>query len=84
MEPATYRMAIDAQGDHAGEYQFRLMNIANAEVIAPGDVLSGILESGGRETDLFQLTATEGQELFFDPRSGSGGTANWTLIDPDG
>ncbi len=84
LDAGTYRMAVDAAGDHRGDYQFRLINIANAEQIASGAAVSGVLEVGGRESDLFQFEAIAGQELFFDAQSHSGGTAYWQLVGPDG
>lgn len=84
LEAGSYRMAVDAEGDFTGAYQFRLINIANAEVIALGDAVAGTLDSAGRESDLFQFEAVEGQELFFDAQIWSGGTAYWSLVGPDG
>ena len=84
LEAGNYRMAIDAEGDFTGAYQFRLINIENADVIALGDTVDGVLETAGRESDLFRFDATEGQELVFDAQAVSGGTAYWSLVGPDG
>ena len=69
LEAGNYRMAIDAEGDFTGAYQFRLINIENADVIALGDTVDGVLETAGRESDLFRFDAIEGQELVFDAQA---------------
>ncbi|MEX0338852.1 MAG: LamG-like jellyroll fold domain-containing protein, partial [Arenibacterium sp.] len=84
LDSGTYTLRVDGVGDHTGDYQFRLLNTANAELVDPGTRVEGTLENLGRETDLFQFNAVEGTELFFDAESYSGGTAYWSLIDPDG
>jgi hypothetical protein len=84
LDAGTYTLAIDGEGDAQGEYQFRLLNTDNATQITTDTIVDGVLESQGRETDLFQFDATAGTELFFDARSISNGTAYWQLIDPDG
>lgn len=84
LDAGTYTLRVDGEGDFTGDYQFRLLNTKNAQLVDPGTRIDGVLELSGRETDLFQFEATEGAELFFDAQSLSGGAATWQLVDPDG
>ncbi|MEY8842582.1 LamG-like jellyroll fold domain-containing protein, partial [Cribrihabitans sp. XS_ASV171] len=84
LDAGTYTLAIDGDGAAQGEYSFRLLNAANAQRIETDRLVSGSLETEGRETDLFQFDVTEGTELFFDARSFGNGSASWQLVDPDG
>jgi hypothetical protein len=84
LDAGTYTLRVDANGEHTGDYQFRLLNLTNADPIDFGTQLTGTLENAGRETDLFQFNADAGTELFFDAQQLGGGTAYWQLVDPDG
>lgn len=80
----TYTMRVEGSGDHRGDYEFRLLNVANGAPIDTGTRIEGTLGAQGRETDVFRFEATAGTELFFDAQTHGGGTAYWQLIDPDG
>ena len=85
LDAGRYTLSINGDGDAVGAYQFRLLDLDNAAPINPGVAVSGVLENGGRETDLYQFqNAVAGQEVFFDLQSVSGGTPDWRLYAPDG
>lgn len=82
----TYMMRVEGVGDHQADYQFRLLNVANAVPIEDGRRIEGVLGTGGRETSLFRFDAAAGTDLYFDALSATGGGWDiwWSLIDPDG
>jgi len=84
LQAGTYTLRVDGTGDRTGDYQFRLLNLTNSNPVDPGTQITGTLEEGGRETDLFQFEAEAGTTLFFDSQAFSSGTAYWQLVDPEG
>ena len=84
LDSGDYTLRVDGNGDTTGAYSFRLLNLDNAPVIDTGLAVTGRLESLGRETDLFQFAAAAGTELYLDAQALSSGSANWSLLGPDG
>ena len=82
VEDGVYQLIIDSNGD-TGDYNFQLLDAANATDVSIDTVIDGATLSPGRETDLYRFTGSAGQELFFDSLSASG-SANWQLFGPGG
>ena len=70
-------------GDATGSYGFRLLDLAAASPIVPGDPVTGNLPSG-TETDLYQFSATAGDQFLLDRQALSAGSPSWRLIGPYG
>ncbi len=81
LAPGDYTLTVDGSGDTTGDYQFRLLNIDDAEQVTVGDAVSGALDPGA-ETDIYKFDAEAGQRLFVDLLSRSGDYPDWTLLDP--
>src|SRR6266568_3411557 len=79
----SYTLTIDVPADSTVPYAFRLLDLAQAPLIAPGTTVSGQL-SPAKETDLYRFTASAGERFFFDFVSASGGETYWRVLDPFG
>ena len=81
----NYTLSVAANGEHTGNYSFRLSNLASAAVLTPGTAMSGSL-SGGTASNLYQFNAQAGDQFYFDAQSLTGSTSNtnWRLTDPYG
>lgn len=82
----SYTLIVDASADNTYSYAFRLLDLAQAPVIAPGTVISGQL-GPARETDLYRFAANAGERFYFDFLDAStftGGEIFWRLVDPYG
>ncbi|MFN0055355.1 MAG: Ig-like domain-containing protein [Planctomycetales bacterium] len=62
-----YTLTLDRVSDTTGAYQFRLSDLASAAIptLTPGTPQSSALNPGN-ETDLYRITASAGDRLFFD------------------
>ncbi|MCB1940940.1 MAG: hypothetical protein KDI53_02660, partial [Candidatus Accumulibacter sp.] len=79
-----YTLTVDPQGDTTGLFAFRLLDLADAEVLTPGTAVAGGLNPG-RRTDAYRFdVGTADQRWFFDAISRSGADAYWRLLDPWG
>ncbi|MGB3802622.1 MAG: LamG-like jellyroll fold domain-containing protein, partial [Sphingopyxis granuli] len=81
LQPGTYSLAISA-GTATGSYAFRLLDLAQAAALTPGEQQSVTLNPGNM-TQLFHFDAAAGERLFFDYMSGAT-LPYWRLIDPRG
>lgn len=84
-----YRLSIDGAADATGAYAFRLLDLANAVAITPGERIDGTiadlkLGETARETDLYRFDAVAGERFFFNVNSSGDSTPSWRLIGPDG
>ena len=82
LQVGTYTLSVDGDASTTGAYGFRLLDLANAAQIAPGQSVAG--HNPGRQTDLYAFDAAAGESFFFDTTLLSGGSVSWRLIDPDG
>ncbi|NET39337.1 MAG: RHS repeat protein, partial [Cyanothece sp. SIO1E1] len=79
-----YTLTIDAIGDVTGDYQFRLLDLAEAQTITPGIVVNDGLDESN-QTKLYQFEVETGEQFFFDFQAREGANnAAWRLIDPYG
>ncbi|MHB0961459.1 MAG: RHS repeat-associated core domain-containing protein [Pirellulaceae bacterium] len=79
-----YTLTIDGSGDTTGDYSFRLLNLADAEILTPGTAVGGTL-SPHNETDAYRFAATAGDRFFFDVQTSTDmGNTAWRLLDPYG
>ena len=81
-ETGNYRIVVDAGEDYTGSYGFSTIDLGMIPVAAFDKVIEGSL-SPGSEDDIYRFTGNEGQKLFFDKLSSSGGSLNWILYGPD-
>lgn len=81
LQAGSYTLSVDGMGDTVGEYRFRLLDLAQAQLLSRGQEVSGTLDSA-RETDLYRFEANAGQRFFLDRTLGDG--ASWRLLGPDG
>ena len=82
-----WTLTIDPPTDATGLYAFRLLDLATAipvtQQAAADPAVTGHLDAAAA-TQLYAFDAVEGDRVFFDLRSQSGGTVYWRLIDPAG
>jgi hypothetical protein len=80
-ETGTYQLIIDPNYDTTGNYSFKLLDLNTAPTITLDGQIDNNLEPG-KETDIYQFTATKGQRLYFDSLVNVN-NANWNLYGPD-
>ncbi len=80
--PGDYVVTFDGSGESIGYYNLRLLDLADAVAITPGEVVSGDLLPANA-TAMFQFDATAGERFFFDDILDSGNNY-WRLLDPLG
>ena len=78
----NYTLTIDGDGQTVGEYQFRLLDIAQAKLSTVGSVIEGQLTPESR-TKLYQFSATAGDRYYFEQLA-EDISKNWILLDPYG
>jgi hypothetical protein len=76
-EPGTYKVTVDGSNNTTGDYSFILKD--TAPLLPLGSPLSGSL--GAKETVLYKINGTAGQQLAFDSSSATPG-AEWVLYGP--
>lgn len=82
LQVGTYTLSVDGDAATTGTYGFRLLDLADAQGMTPGERIA--VNNPGRETDLYRFDAAEGDSFFFDRSLLSSGDASWRLIGPDG
>ena len=81
---ASYTLTVDGQGDAAGAYEFRLLDLAVGAALPPGTPVGGSL-APANETDVYRFTAAAGDQFYFDLQAWSGqNSTRWRLLDPYG
>ncbi|MBL8814930.1 MAG: cadherin repeat domain-containing protein, partial [Planctomyces sp.] len=90
----TYQIRIFADPGVTGTYSFRMLDLAAAVDVTPGEVKTGTLTNnindGGTtvkvasRADYFKFTAAAGDRIFMDTQSSNPQNAYWALIDPLG
>jgi large repetitive protein len=78
-----YTLSVVSTNDVAGDYRFRLLDLADGQPLALGELVSGSFDPGN-QTDVYYFDATGGESVFFDVVSRSGSDARWTVLDPFG
>src|SRR3546814_4190515 len=77
-----YVLTVDGTGDTAGDFAFRLLDLAAATPLTLGAVTSGTIEPANA-TALYRVTGAAGDRLFFDYLTNSS-AGRWRLLDPNG
>jgi len=78
----TYTLTVDAVGDAAGAYGFRLSDVAAAMALTPATPQAGDL-TPATETDLYRFDANAGDRVYFDVvETNDGGNTIWQLVSP--
>src|SRR3546814_392641 len=77
-----YVLTVDGTGDTAGDFAFRLLDLAAATPLTLGAVTSGTIEHANA-TALYRVTGAAGHRLFFDYLTYSS-DGRWRLPDPHG
>jgi len=78
-ETGTYRIIVDANGDHTGTYGFSAIDLGLVPIAPLDTVIEGSL-SPGSEDDIYRFTGNAGQKLFFDKISNTN-SLDWVLYD---
>ena len=78
-----YTLTVTSTNEIAGNYSFRLADLAQATAIATGVVVDGTL-APSNETDVYRFDAAAGESFYFDRISRNGGDIYWRLLDPYG
>ncbi|HEX8961620.1 MAG TPA: CARDB domain-containing protein, partial [Rhodocyclaceae bacterium] len=78
-----YTLSVDASYATTGSYGFRLLTAAGAQDLASGAEVSATLDNA-RGSQLYKVSLSAGDKVYFDGRAVAGGGVNWRLIDPFG
>jgi large repetitive protein len=78
-ESGTYNLLLVGQQSPAVSYSFRMLDLAAASVMELNRRITGNLQPSSA-SELYQITGTAGQRLFFDSLSNT--AANWVLYRP--
>ncbi len=77
----SYTLSIGASQNATGTASLRIVDTSAAPVITPGVPVSGTLSPVGAD-NVYQLSGTQGQTLYFAALAQGGGSATWKLVDP--
>ncbi len=84
----NYTLTIDPSGTTTGTYFFRLLTEAGATRIGPEDLNAGTPVSDtldyAQGSKIYTLELNEGDKIYLQGRSLSGGKLKWRLVDPYG
>jgi len=80
VQPEIHWLIVFTDRDLAGDYRFKILNLASQPELTLDSPESGVLDPG-RSTALLRYTAIPGESLFFDAQ-GTGGGANWLWRGP--
>ena len=83
LSAGTYTLSIRGYNGRAGSYAFRLLTAASAQTLSTNTQVSGTLDQAS-STQLYQVSLSAGQKLYFGSQSPTGGYVNWRLLDPYG
>ncbi|MFN7678906.1 MAG: hypothetical protein ACK5QW_09995, partial [Cyanobacteriota bacterium] len=81
--PGAYRLVVDGERDLVGNYGFRLLNRADATVVALNTTIAGRFDEGGMEADSYRFRVTERTTIRIDAEFGNFDNA-WILYSPGG
>ncbi|PSF35821.1 hypothetical protein C7H19_15470 [Aphanothece hegewaldii CCALA 016] len=79
----TYRVVVDGDEEATGNYKFRLLDRASANIVNLDTDITGTFDNGGKESDTYRFTITENQYLYFDGITGDYPNA-WILYGNSG
>ncbi|WP_295529412.1 CARDB domain-containing protein, partial [uncultured Pseudacidovorax sp.] len=79
----AYTLTVQGDGDAAGAYSFRLLDLSSAQALTPGTPVQGS-RTPGAKADLYRFDAAAGSTWFFDVTANNDGNTNWRLLDPQG
>src|SRR5262249_49678226 len=80
-EAGTYTLRISGSGAATGAYSFRLLDVAAQPALSLNAPVTGTLGPGTR-TDLYRLSGTAGQRLYFTWQGGTDYYGSYTLYGP--
>ncbi|MCV2361698.1 S8 family serine peptidase [Paucibacter sp. TC2R-5] len=83
LKAGNYTLTITGNGGTTGAYALQLLDVAAATVISKGAVVSGQL-SPANSLQIYQFSATAGDNINFDALSTGPGSPNVKLLDPSG
>ncbi|MEG4293357.1 DUF4114 domain-containing protein, partial [Microcoleus sp. D2B6] len=69
-EAGTYTLKVDGSYDYTGDYQFRFLDSAAANVTSLDTPIKGDFGTSRREAIAYQFTGSQGQPLYFDRTQG--------------
>jgi hypothetical protein len=83
LPPGSYTLSVDLDGAASGSFAFRLLAAESARNLVTGATSTGELDRA-TASQLYRVALGAGDKLFLEPRSLSGGSLDWRLIDPWG
>ena len=78
-----YTLSVDLDGAATASLPYRLISEASAQTLLAGAITSGSLDQA-RGSSLFKVSLSQGDHVYLDGRSLTGGSIVWRLIDPYG
>ena len=78
-ETGQYRLVVDAYGQTAGDYAFRVLDLSAAPSLTFGGPVSGVLNPK-TEVDIFTFTGSPGQRVTLNSVSADSSDASWSLV----
>ncbi|HET7329337.1 LEPR-XLL domain-containing protein, partial [Dyella sp.] len=79
----SYTLSINYDGSSTGNYAFRLLTDASTQTLSTNTPITDSLDNpfGSR---LYKVSLSQGQKLYLNGQSPTGGSVNWRLLDPYG
>jgi subtilase family serine protease len=83
LPPGDHTLSVSRYFNYTGQRSFRLLTGQAAQNLTAGSSLSDVL-SHPRGSQIYKLQLQEGQKVFMNGRSVTGGGISWQLMDPFG
>jgi hypothetical protein len=80
-ESGVYRLVFDGSGDTVGGINYALLDVESQPALPLNIDLVGTLPANASK--LYQLAGTNGEQLYFNSKGVSVGSASWTLYGPN-
>ncbi|HLH56555.1 MAG TPA: cadherin repeat domain-containing protein [Verrucomicrobiae bacterium] len=80
-ESGTYQLIFSGNSHNTGPIVFQLLDVASQPALSLNADQSGTVAANA--TQIFQLSGTAGQHLYFQSKSVSTGGGYWSLLDPE-
>ncbi len=81
--PGNYQLSIRSNGNSAGSYTLRMLNLSSLQTLSLNTPITGALNPATTAT-AYRFNAVAGQKLYLDSSSTDTQNAAWRLISPTG
>jgi hypothetical protein len=78
-----YTLAVNVDGGVTGNYAYRLLTGESATSLQTGSQVSDTLDTANGSR-LYKVSLTQGQKLYVNGQTATGGSVSWRLLDPYG